>query len=187
MTQRIKTAAILLAAGQSQRFGPTNKLLAELRGKPLIAHSADLLRNLAPDHLIACYRDADLLPHLSGFDAINTKGVFSDSLKAAVTRAQDLRVSRLLIMLGDMPFVPLSHLRHLIDHTGRVVLSESKDGIRTPPAAFDASMIPTLLRSSHDQGLRDILKGHDVVRTRASSDQLRDIDTQADLNATQSL
>ena len=35
-----KMACVLLAAGQSRRMGGTNKLLMEIRGKPVIRHAA---------------------------------------------------------------------------------------------------------------------------------------------------
>jgi len=36
-----RVAAIILAAGQSRRMGALNKLLAEIDGKPMVAHAAD--------------------------------------------------------------------------------------------------------------------------------------------------
>ena len=39
-------AAVLLAAGESRRFGAANKLLADLRGQPLVLHIAARLARL---------------------------------------------------------------------------------------------------------------------------------------------
>ena len=45
-------AAILLAAGGSRRFGRTNKLLADWRGRPLVDHALDHLLALPAQRLI---------------------------------------------------------------------------------------------------------------------------------------
>ena len=36
MTSQLKIAAIVLAAGQSRRMGPVNKLLMEIEGVPMV-------------------------------------------------------------------------------------------------------------------------------------------------------
>ncbi|RUT34668.1 nucleotidyltransferase family protein [Arsenicitalea aurantiaca] len=43
MTRLADYAAIVLAAGQSRRFGSEDKLMATLKGRPLVAHGLDAL------------------------------------------------------------------------------------------------------------------------------------------------
>jgi hypothetical protein len=47
-----RIGAVLLAAGASTRFGAGNKLLAELGGRPLIAHAADALLASGVDEIV---------------------------------------------------------------------------------------------------------------------------------------
>ena len=55
-------AVILPAAGQSARFGATNKLLAPLRGEPVIIHSlrAFLSRSDVPLIVVPTHLDAEI-------------------------------------------------------------------------------------------------------------------------------
>ena len=63
-------AGLLLAAGASRRFGPKDKLLSPLRGRPLIAHAAEAMRRAALDRRIAVIANPDLAPHLAGFEIV---------------------------------------------------------------------------------------------------------------------
>ncbi|MEE8332607.1 MAG: NTP transferase domain-containing protein, partial [Alphaproteobacteria bacterium] len=51
-TNTPRIAAIILAAGQSRRMGSTNKLLAEIDGKPMVVHAADAALNSHADPVI---------------------------------------------------------------------------------------------------------------------------------------
>ena len=50
-TKRI--AAVLLAAGTSSRFGEEDKLMTDLRGKPMAAHVLETVASMAFAELIA--------------------------------------------------------------------------------------------------------------------------------------
>ena len=52
-------AAILLAAGRSERFGGDDKLMALLDGEPLALHAARRIVELAPGRRIAVCQSAD--------------------------------------------------------------------------------------------------------------------------------
>ena len=78
----MKTAAILLAAGTSKRFGTSNKLMGMFRGRPLITHAAETLREFAPDQLIAVVSNLDMASELDGFTCIPVNGVLRHNLPA---------------------------------------------------------------------------------------------------------
>ena len=63
----MRTVGILLAAGQSRRFGPTDKLMAPLHGRPLVTYAAATLRAVAPDVLIAVTSSEIVAAELDGF------------------------------------------------------------------------------------------------------------------------
>src|SRR6266542_2734007 len=58
MIEAGKIAAILLAAGQSLRFGAADKLLARIDGEPLLMHAARRIVELEPARRIAVCSDA---------------------------------------------------------------------------------------------------------------------------------
>jgi molybdenum cofactor cytidylyltransferase len=73
-TERI--AAVLLAAGMSTRFGEEDKLMADLRGKPVAAHTLETIASMAFAELVAVVRPIEFAPVLHrkldrrGFDII---------------------------------------------------------------------------------------------------------------------
>src|SRR5690606_18755490 len=64
-----RVAAVLLAAGQSTRFGAADKLHADLGGRPLVTHVAATLRQLGFGALIAVCGPTTA-PMLDGFDIV---------------------------------------------------------------------------------------------------------------------
>jgi molybdenum cofactor cytidylyltransferase len=66
----LRAAGILLAAGQSNRFGAQNKLLADLHGRVLVSHSAQTIKRLRLDHYFAITTDAKVSACLDGYDII---------------------------------------------------------------------------------------------------------------------
>jgi molybdenum cofactor cytidylyltransferase len=101
------------------------------------------------------------------------------SLHLAVHAAMATKATALLVVLADMPFVTQSHLVSLLNGYD---LAASFDGLQAlPPALFPRAMWPNLLALTGDQGARLLLKNARLIAAPAS--QLRDIDTPADLSA----
>ncbi|MEM8581827.1 MAG: nucleotidyltransferase family protein [Pseudomonadota bacterium] len=179
-------AGILLGAGASRRFGKKDKLLEPLRGKPLVTHAASALRDFAPDHLIGVARSASVIDQLRDFDIVSPNEddpAQSDSLRAGVARAQDLGASRVLIVLGDMPFITLDLLREVVARSTDTRPSAATDkACALPPACFPAASFPDLMALRGDRGaaalLQDLPETHLVP---VSSRLLKDIDTHVDL------
>lgn len=68
----MRIGALLLAAGMSRRFGPEDKLLADLNGMPMVAHAARALDLVGPDRRIAV-TGSDAVGNLlsaEGFDIV---------------------------------------------------------------------------------------------------------------------
>ncbi len=187
----MKTAGILLAAGASRRFGPDDKLLAIMNGAPLVTHAAKALRDFAPDRLIAVVRDPAVADLLDGFDVVFPDApdpAQSDSLRAGLARADALGADRVMIALGDMPFVTARLLGQVAalctDHRP----SALTDGQRPmPPACFPNSCLPELLTMTGDRGAARLLRDlPEDALVRAPSKILRDIDTLEQLTSAQS-
>lgn len=177
-------AGILLAAGLSRRYGRDNKLLAPFQGLPLVVHAARALRRLPLGrHVAVCGLDdrVKVLLEAEGYEVVVNpvpEMGMSQSLAAGVRAISGAKVA--LICLGDMPFVPDSHLAALLSalKAGDVVASENKDGQRSPPVAFASGHFPLLLEMTGDAGARSLIAGATTVRARDGA--LRDIDTPDD-------
>ena len=108
-------AAVLLAAGTSSRFGEDDKLMATLRGKPLVAHTLETVASMAFAELVAVTRPIDQAPVIHrkldrrGFTILvndrPAEGI-SGSIIRAVEHVMPInRIRGILICLADMPDV----------------------------------------------------------------------------------
>lgn len=189
MIEAGKIAAILLAAGRSERFGESDKLLAMLDGEPLALHAARSILELAPGRRIAVCRSADgpLAIQLAamGFDIIvnaRPETGISHSLARGIAAAGLAEAA--LICLADMPFVTAAHLRALLarfDAETHPVVASSHGPASMPPALFARSLFAELQAGKGDRGGRALLAGASLVS--ASEAELADIDRPGDLAA----
>lgn len=182
----MRTAAILLAAGRSRRFGNEDKLLANFRGQPLIAHAVQPLRDFKPDHLVAVMSNKNILPKLDGFECISVESQASSqsiSLHAGIEHALNLGVDRAIIALADMPFVNVQLIKKLQESCTDDRGSATTDGKKSsPPACFPRSVFDALLKLQGDQGAREIIQRMPLDALVAVNGlQLTDIDSKDDL------
>jgi molybdenum cofactor cytidylyltransferase len=155
-------AIILLAAGHSRRFGASNKLLAQLEGKPLVSHVATTLLALPNARRIAAIGrdiDPDLLP---GFETVvpNAKDVLqSDSLKAALLVALEKQPDGVLLCLGDMPLIPQSHYEQVLGcwYGPATLVATQLQQRLMPPALFGKNWFSALMQIKGDLGARALL------------------------------
>jgi molybdenum cofactor guanylyltransferase len=103
-----KRAAIILAGGESSRFG-SNKALQLLAGKPLICHVAERLSQIADETLVVIgYREPGagyeaVLP--SSVKIMNDRQEGKTPLIGIVTGLQAVKSEHALICACDVPFV----------------------------------------------------------------------------------
>ncbi len=183
----MKTVGILLAAGQSRRFGAANKLLARLSGKPLVMHAADTMLKLDLAHNVAVVATADVADQLTGFEIVRAPDGHRDmaqNIAAGVRWAVNHDADQILIALGDMPFVPQSHFEALLRGNPNDGAAASSDGnVRMPPACFSKRYFAQLLSLSGDQGAAQIIKtlpARSIII--ATQQELRDVDFPGDID-----
>jgi len=181
-----RVAALLLAAGESRRFGAANKLLADLRGQPLVIHVATRLARLGLGARVAVCSDDRVAALLddAGFrivrNAAPERGL-SQSLALGIGALPE-DVDAALVCLGDMPDVPDTHVQALLarfDGDTAPVVASALGGHPMPPALFGKSLFPALRARTGDRGARDLLAA--AERVPASADWLADIDAPSDL------
>lgn len=184
--------AIVLAAGESRRFGST-KQLARFRGEPLVARALRLAETVCGSRtLLVAGKDwrrvhAASAP-LEGFLVRNddyAEGIASSI--ACGVRAVRAQASAVLILLADQPLVDASYVSRLIgawrDNGERFACSRYGESLG-PPSIFPRAAFDELEALEGDRGARPVLDAHagelTVLDCPAGS---ADVDTPADLAA----
>ncbi len=181
----MKQLALILAAGFSKRFGPEDKLLADLGGTPVIQHVAYAAQRLELDDVAVVLRSQQVagnIPKLSKIWLDEKAPVLSDSLRAGAEYAMARQFDQVLVLLGDMPFVSTKTMQSVID-LQQGTPSAATNGIRAlPPACFPRSSLPELAALTGDQGGRTLLQRIGTKGLyRAPKAELVDIDTPSNL------
>lgn len=189
------TALILLAAGQSSRFEEGDKLMAELHGKPLLAHAAQSARMTHPAARLAVTSPetparGEELSRLGWQIVENPEAETgqASSLKAGIAAARKIPgVDSILVLLADMPDVPGDHIIALANEfaAGHEAVMSEADGILSPPAIFADTCLDALCDLTGDKGAKSVFERLDSTSTVKLPPVLaRDVDTLADLMKT---
>jgi molybdenum cofactor cytidylyltransferase len=159
-------AAIVLAAGSSQRFGDENKLLAPVDGKPLLSHVLDRIAGLPVAEKIVVVRPGDeavmsmvrehaasIVENDSAADGMGT------SIAAGVRHAGD--VDGVMVMLGDMPRIRQSTCHELLaafrEHPDKTIVVPTCERRRGHPVLFRRTHFSDLMALNDDTGAKHIL------------------------------
>jgi len=188
---RRQVVAVVLAAGQSTRMAPYNKLLvADRAGKPMIARVVDnvLSSQARPVLVVTGHRGEDIRTALAGrpvtfVDAPDYAAGLSASLKAGIA-ALPAEAAAALVCLGDMPLVTGRVLDRILaaydPDEGRAIVVPIHQGRAGNPVLWDRVFFAEILSLSGDAGARGLLRRHaeQVAEVEAGDDSvLRDFDT----------
>ena len=193
-------AAVVLAAGASQRMGEQNKLLALWQGKPLVRHVVETSIKANTDQTIVVtgHEAASMKQTLDGLDVHlvdnpDYREGLSASLKAGV-RSVDAECSGAVILLADMPRLKVATLNVLIqafvDCDGRSICVPICGLRRGNPVIWPRAFFPDILELNGDQGARALISRYQGRVLEVPCDDegvLMDIDTPADLDSTNNL
>ena len=188
-------AAIVLAAGQSRRMGPDNKLLALVDGRPMVSHVVDaMLASRAGPVIVVTGHQADQVRAALGDRPVQWchNPAYADGLSTSLKAGLDAlpEVEGVLIALGDMPRIRPDQIDRLIaafnPTEGRAICVPTVAGKRGNPVLFATRLIPEMQQLSGDVGARHLIGAHAeaVVEIEMDDDSaLLDIDTPAALSA----
>lgn len=191
-----RIAALVLAAGKSSRMQGPNKLLMEVGGKPMVAHIADaaLESSAAPVFVVTGNAEAEIRSALAGRDVTFVHNPdyadgLSTSLRAGLTALPE-EADGALVCLGDMPDIRAAHLDRLIaafdPEEGRTICVPTVAGKRGNPVLWGRDWFAAMMEVKGDTGAKHLIgENEDAVCEVPMPDDaaLRDIDTQAELEA----
>lgn len=189
---RDRYAIAVLAAGKSLRFGG-NKLLAEVKGKPLFQYTLERLAAFRdfPAFIVTGYEEIAEKAGSQGFCVIrnNTPQLgISHSIRLAIkacTREYP-DIQGILFCVCDQPGLSASTMQRIFNeaflHRGRIICAchEGKTG---NPVLWDRQFFKDLLALGGDEGGRRLLArfASYVRHVEALEEELKDIDYRTEL------
>jgi molybdenum cofactor cytidylyltransferase len=162
-----RIACIVLAAGRSTRMGATNKLIADVDGRPLLRGvvEATLASQARPILVVIGHMAADVSATLAGLDATLVANPdyatgLASSLKAGI-KALPASCDGVLIVLGDMPQIAPQHLDSLIAaFMPDAIVVPVHEGKQGNPVLWPAKYLPELLQLDGDAGAKRLIGIH---------------------------
>jgi molybdenum cofactor cytidylyltransferase len=185
-----RVAAIILAAGEARRFG-SQKLLATLRGRPLLQHVLDAANrsSLAPIVLVLGADADEIAARVRPGRALVVRNAEyasgqASSLRTGLRAVADTDAA--IVLLGDQPMVTgalLDALAARQRETQAAAVVCAQGARRSPPALLHHDLWPEVDALSGDVGARELLarRGDVVVfDVPEGLGDLSDVDTQED-------
>ena len=191
MIEAAKTAAIVLAAGASSRFGST-KALAPFRGRALLQHVLDAVSRFQfAEVVVVLGHDAEEIERR--LEWRSEKLVRNPDPDAGLSGSLHLGLAALspasdaaLIMLGDQPLVRADVVERLLaafeSDAVPIVMPRYHDGGGQNPLLIHRKAWPLALEARADRGLGPVLRDHpNLVAEVAVEGSNPDVDSPADL------
>jgi molybdenum cofactor cytidylyltransferase len=187
----MQIAALVLAAGRSVRFGPGNKLLADLQGTPVLAHTLAAVRAAGFDQtlVVTGQEHAALLNILQRFRvqivscADDGDGMGTSIATGVAMLAPD--IDGLAVIPGDMPLLTPQTLQILLQtfaaHAGNsIIYAAVRDGAQRNPVFWPRSYIPKLAALKGERGAKSLI-GEAIAVRISDTNELLDVDDPDDL------
>jgi molybdenum cofactor cytidylyltransferase len=188
----MRVAAVVLAAGDSTRFG-RSKQFALFQGDTFINRivAVAIEAGCAPVVVVTGEDSAQITSELTQFAvtiAMNPhwQSGLGSSIVVGIRHALNLapELDAVVLLTCDQPFVTAAVLTQLIQFrltTGKPIVASAYAGTLGIPALFDRSFFPDLLQLKGDSGAKGIIleRQHDVASFDFPAAEI-DVDTAAD-------
>src|SRR5437870_10535445 len=158
-------AAIVLAAGFARRMG-RQKLLLELRGKPVVRWTVEAIMPHVADTLIVTGQDDEAvrgaLAGLAVRFTVNPRPQAGQGSSIAIgAAALKPWTAAALVALGDQPRLPEGLIARLLaerERTGKAIVAPVYRGTQGTPVLFSADVFPELRALDGDAGARAVVQ-----------------------------
>lgn len=189
---------ILLAAGQSKRFGANKLLHPVLNDTPMLIASAQTLASVLPGSIVVI--NQELMPHTAQLEALGLKVVINENYEKGMgssiscgVRASENDSEHIpehkrawLISLADMPYIKPETILLLAEkmRDGADIVAPVFEQQRGHPVGFSRRYLDELTALDEDVGARNIINNHqDNIELVPVSDEgvLKDIDYASEL------
>jgi len=162
-----RIAALVLAAGQSRRMGPRNKLLASVDGAPMVVRAVEaaMAGVNAGVYVVTGHEHQQVADALAGCDVhVVHNPRYAEGLSTSLARglaalAED--VDGVLVCLGDMPRVTTAHIKSLVEAfdplEGRAICVPMWEGRRGHPVLWARRFFAEMGDIKGDVGARHLL------------------------------
>lgn len=191
---RPRVAAVALAAGRSRRMGSRNKLLIEIAGQSIIAHTVNALTGSRATQVLVVtgHQRSAVARALRGKQVhlvhnADYRCGLSSSLRCGITAVSG-RCDAVLIALGDMPLVTSAEIDHLITAFQGLphpaICIPTFRATRGNPVIFPRALFPEPARLRGDTGAQRWIanSGAPICAVEMKTDAvLRDIDSPSSL------
>ncbi len=183
-----KIGALVLAAGNSSRFG-SNKLLFKINGKSVLERTLLALSGFKFWKTAVVVSNTDFDDILGNHvEKILNKQISLGIGKSIALGTIYLReeVSGILIVLADQPLLTLDDIKKMTDvflGDPTKIVACSVDGEIRNPIIFPTGYFDELIKLSGDRGARGLANSHidNIVRVEVDSSHLLDIDSIQDV------
>jgi|TARA_B110000467_G_scaffold156276_1_gene169582 molybdenum cofactor cytidylyltransferase len=191
MTSQLKIAAIVLAAGQSRRMGPVNKLLMEIEGVPMVERVLLAIQAAGVEKTIVVtgFESDRIEERLSGYDVEfvwneNFEAGMGSSLAGGAAALAENRFHGILVCLGDLPYLKKDSIGKVIDAfkkaKGEKIVAPCFEGKRGHPVIFPSHYKKPLEGLQGDAGARALIQqeAQNLLELDLSEEgTIRDMDT----------
>lgn len=177
----MKLAAVVLAAGASQRLG-TPKQLVRICGETLIERAIRICREAGCEPVVVVLgAAADQVQSACSLDGavVVMNNRWQEGMASSIVEgvsALDVSVEGCVMTTCDMPAVSSEHLRRLA--ASSEITASAYAGRNGVPAYFPRAVFPRLAALSGDTGARDLLRECPAIPLEGGE---LDIDTPQDL------
>lgn len=181
----MKHAAVILAAGQSTRFGQPKQLL-QWQGETLLQRACRIARESGHDPILVVL--ADPAPDFGPLPAEvivlsnprHQQGM-GTSLALAAQYLQSTTAETLTVILPDQPAITaelLERLRESLSSFNHSIALCQCDGHQGPPSCFQRVHFPALAQLDGDEGGKALVRAHrDEVAFLSAPEAFWDVDT----------
>lgn len=188
-----RVTAVVLAAGEGRRFGPVTKQLADLDGRPLIAHGVAAAVDGGADRVVVVVgHDGDAVAAAARAACPDVEVVVnpdhgagqSTSFVAGIEAVAASDDAVAVVLLADQPRVRAASVRSVAAAVlagapaARAMYADGPGH----PVAFDRTTFDRLVEVTGDRGAREILGELDVVPVLVAGAVPADVDDPTDLD-----